>query len=49
MLKCILLIALTYCAYHADENKPKQLCVCMKNFQIPGHFTLRFSIKKSKN
>ena len=49
MLKCVLLIALTYCAHHADENKPKQPYVCMKDFQIPAIFTLQFSVKKSKN
>ena len=39
MLKCVLLIALTYCADHADENKPKQPYVCMNDFQIPAIFT----------
>ena len=49
MLTCILLIALTYCAHHADENKSKQPYVCMKDFQITAIFTLQFSVKKSKN
>ena len=49
MLTCILLIALTYCAHHADENKSKQSYVCMKDFQITAIFTLQFSVKKSKN
>ena len=49
MLKCVLLIALTYCAYPADKNKPKQPYVCKKDFRIPTIFTLRFSVKKSKN
>ena len=43
------LIALSYCARHADENKPKQPYVCMNDFQIPTISTLWFSVKKIKN
>ena len=43
------LIALSYCAHHADKNKPKQPYICMKDFQITAISTLRFSVKKSKN
>ena len=40
--------ALSYCAHHADENKPIQSYVCMKDFQITAISTLWFSVKKSK-
>ena len=41
-------IALSYCARHADKNKPKQPYVCMKDFQITTTSPLWFSVKKSK-